>query len=77
MAASIWYERSLKALAKKGYRKSPVQTPEEFLRSISDQELREPASRFTEHYERARFADSAPDAAKLPELFQEISGGRR
>jgi hypothetical protein len=27
---------------------------------------------FTEHYERARFNHSAPDAEKLPELYEEV-----
>jgi hypothetical protein len=29
---------------------------------------------FTEHYERARFADSVDDAQRLPELYEEIVG---
>lgn len=76
-AATIWYERTLRALARKGFRKSPVQTPEEFLRSISDQNLREPISRLTEHYERARFGASPEDAARLPELFEEVTNAGR
>jgi len=72
-AATIWYERTLRELARKGFRKSDAQTPEEFVRSISDQVLREPISRFTEHYERARFGASAEDAARLPELFEEFA----
>ena len=75
-AATIWYERTLRALAKRGFRKRPAQTPEEFLRSIEDGKLREPISRLTEHYERARFGNSSEDAAQLPELFEEISGKR-
>jgi hypothetical protein len=31
---------------------------------------------FTEHYERARFAESVEDAQRLPELYQEIAGRR-
>ncbi|HXY04340.1 MAG TPA: DUF3488 and transglutaminase-like domain-containing protein [Terriglobales bacterium] len=76
-AATIWYQRSLRLLAKRGIRKSPAQTPEEFLRSISDQRVREPISRLTEHYERARFGDSPQDAARLPELFEELANLRR
>ncbi|HTS58388.1 MAG TPA: DUF3488 and transglutaminase-like domain-containing protein [Terriglobales bacterium] len=71
-AATLWYERSIRALAKRGFPKSPVQTPEEFLHSIPDRALREPISRLTEHYQRARFGDSAEDAACLPEVFAEI-----
>jgi transglutaminase-like putative cysteine protease len=72
-AATIWYERTLRVLARKGVRKSPAQTPEEFLRSIPDAELREPISRLTRHYERARFGNSPEDAARLPELFEEVT----
>jgi len=77
IAATIWYERTIQALAKRGFPKSPVQTPEEFLRSIPDRALRERVSRLTEHYERARFGDSTEDAARLPEVFQEISSAAR
>jgi protein-glutamine gamma-glutamyltransferase len=76
-AATIWYERALRALGKKGLQKSPAQTPDEFLRSIVDPNLREPVSRLTEHYKRARFGESPQDAARLPELFEEITGKGR
>ena len=76
-SATIWYQRSLRLLAKRGLRKSPAQTPEEFLQSISDQRVREPISRLTEHYERARFGHSPEDAARLPELFEELANLRR
>ena len=78
VAATIWYERALRALAKRGLRKSPIQTPAEFVRSIPDEVIREPISRLTEHYERARFGGSPEDAARLPELFEEVThAGRR
>jgi protein-glutamine gamma-glutamyltransferase len=71
-AATLWYERTIQALAKRGFPKSPAQTPEEFLQSIPDYALREPIARLTEHYERARFGDSPKDAACLPEVFAEV-----
>ena len=74
--ASFWYTRMLKRLARKGLRKSPWQTPEEFASSIADPEMREDILVFTEHYERARFAESAEDAERLPELFEEFAGKR-
>jgi protein-glutamine gamma-glutamyltransferase len=76
-AATIWYERTIQTLAKRGFPKSPVQTPEEFLGSIPDLALRERISRLTEHYERARFGDSAEDAARLPAVFAEIRSAPR
>jgi hypothetical protein len=76
LAASIWYGRMTRAAARRGWRKSPAQTPREFVATISEVELRDRVARFTRHYERARFAHSAEDAARLPELYEEISSPR-
>jgi len=73
LAATIWYERMTRMLARKGWSKSPVQTPEEFLSCIADEAMREPVAAFTQHYESARFGGSAEDAQRLPELYEEIS----
>jgi protein-glutamine gamma-glutamyltransferase len=73
-AASFWYLRLLKRLARAGLRKTPAQTPEEFASSIADPQMRKDVVTFTEHYERARFADSVDDAQRLPELYEEIVG---
>ena len=74
-AASIWYERMLKQTAKRGWRKSPAQTPEEFASIIQDPELQRQISCFTQRYERARFGNSVEDAAELPRLYEEIKSG--
>ncbi len=71
-AGAIWYGRMLSALARKGHRKRPSESPEEFLCRISDPELRGQVARFTHHYERARFGESAEDAAKLPDIYEEL-----
>lgn len=76
-AATIWYEKTLRLLARRGVSKSPAQTPGEFLTSVADEEVRAALARFTEHYERARFSDSSQDAARLPELFEEVSASTR
>jgi protein-glutamine gamma-glutamyltransferase len=73
LAASIWYERMTRMLARKGWSKSPAQTPAEFLVSIQDEDMREPVAQFTRHYESARFGGSSDDAQRLPELYEEIS----
>lgn len=73
-AASIWYGKMLKSVARKGYVKSPQQTPTEFVSVIPEPALRDAVSKFTDRYERARFGDSGPDAEQLPELFEEIAG---
>jgi len=76
LAASIWYERMLRQTAKRGWKKSPTQTPGEFASAISDQKIQRRISDFTEHYERARFGNSAEDASRLPELYEEIKTTR-
>jgi hypothetical protein len=78
LAATIWYERMTRMLAKKGWRKSPAHTPKEFLICIHDEATRESVAKFTRHYESARFGSSAQDAQRLPELYEEIlTAGRR
>lgn len=71
-AAAMWYEKMLKSLAHLGIEKSPAQTPRELVGGIEDSSLREPASRFTQAYESARFGGSPADAEKLPELYEEV-----
>jgi hypothetical protein len=77
LAASIWYERLLRQTAKRGWTKSPSQTPEEFAAVITDDKTKGQVSDFTEHYERARFGNSAEDASRLPDLYEEIKTSRR
>ena len=72
-AATIWYEQMTRLLARRGWRKSPSQTPVEFAKAIEDGLLRERVAQFTRHYESARFGDSAEDACRLPELYEEIT----
>ncbi len=76
-AATIWYERMTKRVARRGWRKSPTQTPDEFVSAIDDADVRERVAEFTRHYESARFDDSVEDVLRLPELYEEISGSRR
>jgi hypothetical protein len=59
-------------LARKGWRKSPAHTPEEFLIGIQDEAMRESVAEFTRHYESARFGGSAQDAQRLPDLYEEV-----
>ncbi len=71
-AASIWYARMTRSVARKGFPKKPAQTPGEFVASIPEPSLKSSVETFTRHYERARFGKSPADAAKLPELYEEI-----
>lgn len=71
-AAAIWYERMARTLARRGVERPKAQTPQEFLRKIRNERLREPVARFTAVYESARFGNSAEDAQRLPELYEEV-----
>ena len=77
MAASIWYVRMTRAIARRGWRKSPSQTPAEFVRMIENPRLQSRVQKFTEHYERARFGDSVEDAQRLEELYGEINSAKQ
>nr|AYC79383.1 hypothetical protein [uncultured bacterium] len=76
-AASLWYERMARLLARRGMKKSLRETSQEFLRKIEDQRLRKPVEQFTSVYESARFGNSAEDAGRLPELFEEVAVATR
>ncbi len=71
-AASMWYERMTRVLAKHGMRKPRAETPQEFANRIENTRWREPVTRFTQVYEAARFGNSAEDAQRLPELYEEV-----
>jgi hypothetical protein len=76
-AATIWYERMTESVGRRGWQKSPTQTPEEFVARIDDVRVRQRVAEFTRHYESARFDDSVEDARRLPELYQEIAATRK
>jgi protein-glutamine gamma-glutamyltransferase len=71
-AATIWYARMARTVARRGVHKAAAQTPQEFVGKIEDTRLREPVSRFTNVYESARFGNSTEDAQRLPELYEEV-----
>ncbi len=76
-AATIWYERMTESVARRGWRKSPTQTPDEFVARIDNAAVRQRVAEFTRHYQSARFDDSVEDVRRLPELYEEISGSPR
>lgn len=76
-SATIYYERTTTALAKRGWRKAAGQTATEFMEEISDLRIRESVTTFTKHYEQARFDASQEDAEQLPKLYAEITAKRR
>jgi hypothetical protein len=76
-AASMWYQRMARILARRGMQKTEAETPQEFLRKIDDNRLRIPVEQFTGVYESARFGNSAEDARRLPVLFEEVAAAMR
>jgi protein-glutamine gamma-glutamyltransferase len=76
-AASMWYRRMARALARRGVEKPAAETPQEFVKKIENGRLREPVARFTAAYEAARFGDSAEDVKRLPKLYEEVESAAR
>lgn len=76
-AASVWYERMARALARRGVQKTKAQTAQEFAKKIEDHRLREPVARFTNVYEAARFGNSPDAAQQLPSLYEEVEAATR
>jgi transglutaminase-like putative cysteine protease len=76
-AASMWYQRMARILARRGMQKTDAETPQEFARKIEDSRLRLPVAQFTSVYESARFGNSAEDARQLPRLFEEVAAATR
>jgi hypothetical protein len=74
-AAALWYSRLTGKLARKGLRKNESQTPREFVKAIQVQPLRTRVEKFTDAYEAARFGGSTEEAARLPELYDEVLTG--
>jgi transglutaminase-like putative cysteine protease len=72
-SAALWYDRMVSRLARLGWRKSPSQTPLDFVAVIQEAALQKKVSRFTRAYESARFGKSVDDAQSLPELFKDIT----
>jgi hypothetical protein len=62
-------------MARLGWRKSPSQTPLDFVAAIQEAALQKKVARFTRAYESARFGKSVDDAQSLPELFKDIAAG--
>jgi transglutaminase-like putative cysteine protease len=71
-AAALWYGRMVRSLARWGMQRLPGNTPQEFVKKIEDDRLRTRVAQFTQAYESARFGNSADDAQRLPELYEEV-----
>jgi len=76
-AAAMWYQRMIRAVARKGVSRAAAQTPREFVERIDDARLRTPVACFTEVYESARFGNSTEDVRRLPELYEQVESTAR
>jgi hypothetical protein len=72
-SAALWYDRMVGRMARLGWRKSPSQTPLDFVAAIQEEALQKKVARFTRAYESGRFGKSVDDAQSLPALFQDIT----
>jgi hypothetical protein len=72
-SAALWYDRMLRRMARLGWRKSPSQTPLDFVAAIQEDALQQKVANFTRAYESARFGKSLDDAQSLPQLFNDIT----
>jgi transglutaminase-like putative cysteine protease len=72
--ATFSYHRFLKILRKKGFRKLPSETPQEFAHKIGPPLLRDLAGEFTKLYNAARYGGEHPSLPLLRTMLQEISG---
>jgi transglutaminase-like putative cysteine protease len=71
-ASAILYLKMTRRLARRGYPRTPAQTPSEYAASIDHAELREAVARFTSAYQHARFGASSDAAASLPALLDQV-----
>ena len=72
-AAALWYQAMLRLLARRGWRKTPYQTPQDFVEAIREPNLQKAVAAFTRTYESARFGQSIVDVKALPRLLEEIT----
>ncbi len=72
-SAALWYDRMVGRMARLGWRKTPSQTPLDFVAAIQEDALQQKVANFTRAYESARFGKSLDDAQSLPQLFNDIT----
>ena len=66
------YEEMLKVLARRGWKKSPSQTANEFASTIPAEELSRPVAQLTEIYQAARFGSRLAPADEATSLLRSI-----
>lgn len=70
--ASLEYKEMLRLLEKRGFKKSPTQTAQEFAAGISAAEFAGPVSQLTELYQATRFGDHPARAEQMSGLLSSI-----
>jgi hypothetical protein len=70
--ATLQYEQLLRLLGRRGWKKSPAQTPLEFASVLSAAELASPVGEFTRLYQQARFGGRPGDPQKMTSLLDAI-----
>ena len=71
-ASTYFYGLALRALARRGFRRQPWQSAEEFARSIPDERLRPLALAATEAYSAARFGGDPTAERNLPQAVRAL-----
>ena len=75
--AALEYQRMLRMLARRGWRKAPWQTPLEFAASIGAASLATPVSQVTEIYQAARFGAHPANAQRMSALLESVQAHAR
>lgn len=70
--ATLHYQRMLRLLARRGWRKRPGQTAQEFAAAVSAPEIARPVAQLTEVYQSARFGARPADAVEMSVLLAAI-----
>jgi protein-glutamine gamma-glutamyltransferase len=76
-AAALSYRRMLRLLERRGWTKSPDQTPLEFAAALPNGRVAGPVTHLTQMYQAARFGGQTADAGKLASLLAEVQAALR
>ncbi len=76
-AAALSYRRMLRLLERRGWRKSPAQTPLEFAAGLPSGNITGPVVHLTQMYQATRFGGQPADAGKLASLLAEVQAAVR
>jgi protein-glutamine gamma-glutamyltransferase len=76
-AAALSYRHMLRLLERRGWTKSPAQTPLEFAACLPTGNLAAPVTHLTQMYQATRFGGHPADAGKLASLLAEVQAALR